>query len=257
MLSRTAALRESVAAYGRELGGEPALVLCLSTSLLVLSHHHGSVHFFRTHFGGDFAAHPASAALGYFWWFASAVILYLGVPLAASRLFRGSFHRRYGFGLGDWRTGLAISALFLAIMLPLTTWAAGLSAFRGAYPLAGQGAYTLHLGDGQTRTSLPLFVLYELGYLAYFVAWEFHFRGWMLNALLPTWGRGPAILVQMVPFAIMHLGKPELETLGSIVAGIALGVLALRTRSFWYGVAIHGAVAIWMDVLAVRGATLW
>jgi membrane protease YdiL (CAAX protease family) len=50
----------------------------------------------------------------------------------------------------------------------------------------------------------------------------------------------------------MHLGKAELEALGSIAAGIALGVLALRTRSFWYGVLIHGVVAVWMDWLSSR-----
>ncbi len=97
-----------------------------------------------------------------------------------------------------------------------------------------------------------LFFVYELGYMSYFVGWEFFFRGWMLNGLLQRFGRGGAILIQTAPFAIMHLGKAELEALGSIVAGVALGVLALRTRSFWYGFFLHGLVALWMDLLAAR-----
>jgi membrane protease YdiL (CAAX protease family) len=52
----------------------------------------------------------------------------------------------------------------------------------------------------------------------------------------------------------MHMGKAEPEALGSIVAGVALGVLALRTRSFWYGVLVHASVAVWMDLLSASPA---
>jgi hypothetical protein len=33
---------------------------------------------------------------------------------------------------------------------------------------------------------------------------------------------------------------------------VALGVLALRTRSFWYGAVIHGTIAVWMDWLSAK-----
>jgi membrane protease YdiL (CAAX protease family) len=59
-----------------------------------------------------------------------------------------------------------------------------------------------------------------------------------------------------MPFAVMHLGKAELETLGSIIAAIALGILSVRTRSFLYGALIHATVAIWMDWLASKHALL-
>jgi membrane protease YdiL (CAAX protease family) len=227
-------------------------VLCGATALLIVSHYQGSVSYFRNVVGSRLLNHPASAAFGYFWWFGSSVALYLVLPLALAAATRGRFHRRYGLGLGDWRAGLTLSGLFLAVMLPLTVWASTLDAFRGMYPLAGNGAFTLNLGGGRTEPSVALFLAYELGYFTYFVAWEFLFRGWMLNGLLPYWGRGAAILAQMVPFAIMHLGKAELEALGSIVAGLALGVLSLRTRSFWYGALIHGVIAVLMDVLSAR-----
>ena len=97
---------------------------------------------------------------------------------------------------------------------------------------------------------------YEAAYFAYFIAWEFLFRGWMVHGVVPKWGRGPAILAQMAPFAVMHLGKAELEALGSIIAGLALGILALRTRSFWYGAMIHGVVAVFMDWLSARSYLL-
>jgi membrane protease YdiL (CAAX protease family) len=140
-------------------------------------------------------------------------------------------------------------------MIPTVSIASSWSAFRGVYPLAGSAAYTLNEG-GRSTVSWGLFATYELGYLAYFVAWEFLFRGWLINGLLPHWGRGPAILTQVLPFAVMHLGKAEPEALGSIIAAVALGVLAVRTRSFWYGAAVHGIVAIWMDWLSAWPALL-
>lgn len=234
----------------RELGGEPTVILAGSSALLIVSHYQGAVGYLHEVVGGRFDTHPARAALGYFWWFGTSVMLYMLMPLVLAVATKGSFHRRYGLGLGDWKAGLAITALFLAVMMPLTAWAQTWPAFQGQYPLAGNGAYTVSLGGDKTAVSWSLFLAYEAAYFAYFIAWEFFFRGWMLHGLLPSWGRAGAILAPMAPFAVMHLGKAEVEALGSIVAGIALGVLALRTRSFWYGALIHGVIAVWMDVLS-------
>lgn len=235
----------------RELGGEPTVVLCGGSALLVISHYQGGTGYLRALVGDRFDQHPAAPALGHFWWFGTSVFLYLVVPLLLAFATRGSFHRKYGFGLGDWRAALPICALFLAVMLPATYVASKLDAFKGMYPLAGQAAFTLKV-NGVEQRSWGLFLAYEAAYVAYFVAWEFFFRGWMLNGLLPKFGRAGALLIPIAPFAIMHLGKAELEALGSIVAGLALGVLALRTRSFWYGVVLHAAIAVWMDWLSSR-----
>ena len=76
------------------------------------------------------------------------------------------------------------------------------------------------------------------------------------TACCPTGAGLAAILTQVLPFAVMHLGKAEPEALGSIIAAVALGVLALRTRSFWYGAVIHGIVAVLMDWLSAWPALL-
>jgi membrane protease YdiL (CAAX protease family) len=232
------------------LGGEPTVIVCGASACLVISHYQGAVGFFHALTGGRFSGGPAAATLGHFWWFGTSVFFYLVVPLLLSRLTGGSFHRRYGLGLGDWRAGLALSGLFLALMLPAVVLASRWDSFRGIYPLAGQWAYTVVV-EGKQQHSWALFVAYEAGYAAYFVAWEFLFRGWMVNGLLPSWGKAGALLTQVAPFAIMHFGKAEPEALGSIVAGVALGILALRTRSFWYGALVHVVVAVTMDALAV------
>ena len=234
----------------RFLAEEPTVILCGASACLVVSHYQGSIGAFHGLVGGRFDGLPAAATLGHLWWFGTSVGFYLLLPLLLSAVTGGSFHRRYGLGLGDWRAGLAISGVFLAVMLPVVVLASRWEAFRGVYPLAGQWAYTLVV-DGQQQHSWGLFALYEAGYVAYFVAWEFLFRGWMVNGLLPYWGQAGAVLTQVAPFAVMHFGKAEPEALGSVVAGVALGLLALRTRSFWYGAGTHAIVAVTMDALAV------
>lgn len=244
--------RSLLARYLRELGQEPTVLLVGASAALIVSHYQGSVSFFRETFGSKLTGHPAANALPYFWWFGSSLVLYMLLPLALSYGTKGRFIRKFGLGVGDWRSGLLISALFLCVMLPAVYIASKTKAFAGQYPLAGQGAFTIHVGGDKTKglISLPLFVIYEAAYFAYFIGWEFLFRGWLLNGLLPWFGRAGAILIQMVPFAIMHLGKPEPEALGSIIAGVALGLLALRTRSFWYGAFLHGSIAVTMDLFS-------
>lgn len=250
-MSQSAArgLRAQSRLWLRELGGEPAVIVIGSCVALTLAHYHGSTNSFRSGFGDVFKDSPYAALLPYLWWFLSSAAFYLALPLTLSALTGGSFTRRYGLGLGDWRAGGKITLLFLAVMMPVVYLAAQTELFSRQYPLAGQGAYTLATKPDVTR-SLAVFVIYEAAYCAYFIAWEFFYRGWMLNGLLRAWGRGPALLMQLSPFVILHFGKPEPEVLGSIVAGLALGILALRTRSFWYGAILHAAIAVWMDVLA-------
>ncbi len=237
------------------VGGEPLVIVCGASALLIVSHYQGSAAYLRTLVGARFDQHPWNGAYGHFWWFGSSVALYLVMPLILAVATRGKFNERYGFQVGDWRFGLSVTLLLLAVMVPAAYIASTLSAFKGMYPLAGTGAYLANIG-GKPVVSWPLFISYELGYFLYFIAWDFMFRGWMVHGIAPQWGKGPAVLLQVAPFAVMHLGKAELEALGSIVAGIALGLLSLRTRSFYYGALIHGIVAIWMDWISAQSA-LW
>lgn len=82
------------------------------------------------------------------------------------------------------------------------------------------------------------------------IGWEFIWRGFMLFGLEKKFGYY-AVLIQMIPFVILHNGKPFLETLGAIPGGIALGLLALRTRSIYYCVAVHIGVMFSIDILSV------
>ncbi len=83
-----------------------------------------------------------------------------------------------------------------------------------------------------------------------FFSLEFFFRGFLIHGTRARYGYY-AILLSVVPYCMIHFGKPLPETLGAIVAGLALGTISLFTRSIWLGVLIHVSVAVSMDLLSL------
>jgi membrane protease YdiL (CAAX protease family) len=225
----------------RPLDKRLAVVLVLTPTLLVLDAFHGKPKAFPRALARLTEGLPLPALHPRLWFFLSAVVL-LGIVPAL--VVRAGFRERlsaYGLGLGDRRAGARIALVFLAVMVPVAIVAARFPAFAGKYPLsraAGDGALSL--------------IVYEAGFLAYFAAWEFFFRGFLQFSLERVVGVH-AVLLQSIPFVLRHVDKPEPEALGAVVAGIALGLLARETRSVWYGVFLHWGVALTMDLAALAG----
>jgi membrane protease YdiL (CAAX protease family) len=99
------------------------------------------------------------------------------------------------------------------------------------------------------KSNWTIFIIYEIGMFTYLFAWEFIWRGFMLFGLEEKFGYY-SVFIQMIPFVILHNGKPELETFSAILGGIILGIVALRTRSFIYGVFIHFAIMLSIDLFS-------
>jgi membrane protease YdiL (CAAX protease family) len=147
---------------------------------------------------------------------------YLVVPVGVILLVFRESPIRYGFRLGDWRAGLALTALGCGVMALVMVFVARTPAFREFY------------APQASSSTLP----FALDAAIDLIGWEFLFRGFLLFALYPACGP-LAIALQAVPFTIAHFGKPELETLSCIFGGSALGYVAWRTRSFVYPFLIH------------------
>lgn len=94
------------------------------------------------------------------------------------------------------------------------------------------------------------FLIFEVFYCLQFCFLEFFFRGYMIFQLEKNFGIY-SIFMMVVPYCMIHFQKPFLEALASIIAGIILGMIALRTRSIFYGILIHCSVAISMDLAAL------
>ena len=159
------------------------------------------------------------------------VILYLVIPLLIILLLFRENPKEFGFSLGDWRAGLLLTAFGILIMAPVIYYLGHGNESMKAY-------YELYV-DG-----LPWTTFLDL------IGWEFLFRGWILFGYARRFGP-ESLWLQAVPFALMHNGKPEVETLSTIFGGFAFGWVAYRTKSFVWPFLIHWFIATFIIVVAV------
>ncbi|MBE3067511.1 MAG: CPBP family intramembrane metalloprotease [Chloroflexi bacterium] len=138
--------------------------------------------------------------------------------------------KNYGFTFGDWKAGIVITLGAIILIAPIL-WLVG----RGDASM--QNYYKPMVAGLPWSTFLDLF------------GWEFIFRGWLLFGYARKFGP-EALWLQAVPFALAHMGKPELETLSTIFGGFAFGWVAWRTKSFVYPLLIHWFVASFTIVVA-------
>ncbi len=174
------------------------------------------------------------------WALSAAVLLGLG-PFLFAVLGMRMKPRDFGF---RWRGFVRHLPLYMALyvlMVPLIWWASTRPSFLQTYPFP-------HLARENARA----FWMWEAVYLLQFAALEMFFRGFLVFSLERRFGLH-GIFVMVIPYAMIHLHKPMPEAFGAIGAGILLGYLALRTRSFYGGILLHFGVALTMDLLA-RGA---
>jgi hypothetical protein len=63
------------------------------------------------------------------------------------------------------------------------------------------------------------------------------------------------VLFQTIPSTMLHVGHPLSELSGAVVAGIAFGILAWKTRSIVPGLILHAALGLGTDgFIVLRGA---
>jgi membrane protease YdiL (CAAX protease family) len=185
---------------------------------------------------------PELAQLG--WWAGWCVAIYVAVPVAYAVASRQSV-RSYGLRLGLFRGELRI----FAILLPAIVLGAYLSAGQPRF----QQTYPFYTDWSAGRGTIAGLVAWWGMYAATFVALEFFYRGFMVNAgfRLMGWWTVPAMAA---PYCLLHLDKPLPEMVTSLFGGLLLGVVALRTRSILAGVLAHVTLAVGTDaaVLARR-----
>lgn len=152
----------------------------------------------------------------------------------------------FGFARPTGGRTLWLYVLFLAGVLPLVWWTSAHPDFTAVYPLS-RGL----VSDGVVGTGA--FLAFQVAYLALLFSGESFWRGYLLFALERDLGRS-ALVFMAILYSISHWGKPLAETLSATVAGVALGVLALRHRSFLLGWVLHAAVATAMELAAFARA---
>lgn len=153
--------------------------------------------------------------------------------------------RDYGFTIGNWREGLIWTAagtipIIVAIWVAMRFDEDLATLYRQVYyPHAGRDIEWADHARMAYAASVQLF------------AWEYLLRGFLLFGAARFIGVGPAILLQMIPFALLHLSKPEIEAVSTIFTGILFGIIAWRTRTFLYVFLIHVIILVTACLIAV------
>jgi membrane protease YdiL (CAAX protease family) len=192
------------------------------------------------------AALPYPKLHGYVYWSLFKLFNYGLVPYVCMRLVLKRSWRDFGVRAVETRAALITYACMLLVVMPFVLIASSTQTFLHTYPKCRVAA-----------DDLTSFVIWELAYGLQFLMLEMFFRGFLIFALARTIG-SLAIFVMIVPYAMIHFSKPLAECTGAIIAGIALGTVALRTGSIWGGVLLHVVVAWSMDLLALwRTDRLW
>lgn len=165
------------------------------------------------------------------------LLCFVGLPLLFHVLFPPQGDNPFGFRIKGCRPHIPLYAVLLVFMIPVLWIVSTRPGFYMFYPM-------------YKPVSIQMWMAYEAIYMLQFFAVEFFFRGFALFRLESRFGYH-AITIMVIPYALLHIHKPFPEALASIVAGLVLGFLALKSRSIWPGVLIHCTVAFCMDWFAL------
>jgi membrane protease YdiL (CAAX protease family) len=189
---------------------KPVAVIVATTLILCVDHYHQVSNDFRL----------------------NELFFYLALPLFVILVILRESPAEYGFHLGDWRAGLALTVVGIVGISLVLPFVIKMKEFREFY-------------SSSAKQILPILFNRSVE----LIGWEFFFRGFLLFALYRI--AGPyAIILQAVPFTLVHFGAPQVEVLSCIFGGSAFGYVAWRTDSFLYPFLIHVYLATLVMSLA-------
>jgi membrane protease YdiL (CAAX protease family) len=206
-----------------QLDWKIAILIVVSTLLLMIDSYHAQLASWAKWIPGWSATNLSTKII-------DRTLLYLIIPMLIVLLVFRQNPGEFGFTFGDWKAGIILTLGGVILSAPLL-WLVG---HRDAMM---QNYYKPLVPGLPWNTLLDLF------------SWEFFFRGWLLFGFAHKFGP-EAIWLQAVPFALAHIGKPEVETLSTIFGGFAFGWVAWRTKSFIYPLLIHWFVSSFTIIIA-------
>lgn len=172
-----------------------------------------------------------------------AFVLFFVVGAIFNKLVLKNKLQNVGLGVGNGKLGLKIALIGLpiAIICGLTTVLD--ASMTTTYPLIDFAQYN----------NFWQIALYFFSYFLYYVGWEFLFRGVLYFNSEKKCGTLGAILLTTLISALIHtsiggFGKPMIETLSAIFAGVIFGFMAYKTKSIFPSLFLHMIVGFSTDL---------
>ncbi len=173
------------------------------------------------------------------YWSGTTILGYFIVPVLIIRFVLKERLSDYGLSFRKGKVPFGLTLGLFLFMLPPVVFVAFTDSFQSTYPFYQHA-------DRSTFDLIAWLMIYG----GQFFALEFFYRGFLIHGLKRRFGVY-AILVSTIPYTMIHFGKPMPETLGSIIAGIALGAISYHYKSIWPAVVLHVAIAVSMDLFSL------
>jgi membrane protease YdiL (CAAX protease family) len=178
------------------------------------------------------------------------LVLFLLVPLVAmiwwDKLSFQQLRRRW-LTWGDISAGL-VPTLICSMVAIIALWfGSSDTQLQATYPWAGAWA----------GASLINLLIWSLLRLAYYLAFEFFYRGFLLVTMRENHGLVIAIWLQASCSFLIHLGTPTAEVIAALPAGFLFAALALRGRSLVYPILFHWIIGMSTDIFCLYRLGLW
>jgi len=218
------------------------LITTSSAVLLTLAWFPGYYRFFLEKAGAWLGEHTYFLWFSFLYQYLAAIVLLVLVPILLIRGLLKEPLRDYGLQLGDWRFGLKFCGFFMVVLAPFLYLNAKDPSFHEFYPLC-RGLY----GRGDFH-----WLWWELTYLIYYIAWEFHFRGYLQLGMEKRVGPVIALLIQMLPSVVIHIDRPFGECLSAVGGAWLMGILVWRTRSVMWPVLLHWYIGGMTDIFCYQ-----
>jgi sodium transport system permease protein len=159
--------------------------------------------------------------------YAHQLLFVLGIPIALSRAFKLSAIETFQLRPAPGR--LAPACVFLAFAL-----AALVGTVITYVHIPQSMAQELERQIGLANASVPFMIAIAVPPT---LCEELAFRGFILSGLLRRFSPTVSVVLSSLMFAFMHVSL--VRFIPTLVAGLALGYVAYRTRSIWPGVLVH------------------
>lgn len=228
-------------------------ICVLSTLVLTLTYYFGDYRYLISllrntgfndwafEFQNAMTAHPDAAWYRPLYWAIVVIFFYFVIPAVCIKLILRENFTEYGVSFKGAFKYTRLYLWMLVIMVPLVIYFSASESFLAMYPF-----YKIAPGEHL----FPKFFIWEAVYFFQFFALEFLFRGFILHGTKHRFGFY-AIFFMIVPYCMIHFGKPMTETIAAIIAGVILGYMSLKSRNIWMGVVAHCSVALTMDISAL------
>lgn len=170
-------------------------------------------------------------------------LLFFVLGLIYTKVVLKSSPKDFGFKRGNWKFGLTVMGL-ATLIVPLLALSTVLDKdMSTTYPLV----------DFKTYSAWWQIALYFLSYIMYYIGWEYLFRGIALFGTKDKLGTLGAILLTTLISSLIHtsiasFGKPMIETLSAIPAGLIFGYITNKSESQFYSLYTHALVGILTDI---------